>query len=352
MLTTFPHDPVLDLDPWVGQRSCTFRFALTNGVTGENKGDIFPLRGASLTHDTSRTIKRQLALSLGVEDTARVDPVTDRVDVFMVLADGREFPLGRYMFTDRSNQVFTSGRLASMALNDEMFRVDQQITTGITGIGRTVQEVILRALDQVDGVVLDIEGSSYLSRSSWTVGAARGQILESLSVDGDYFSPWFGNDTKMHWVRSFNPSTRVPDFDWDNGNQVFRAGIVETDDLLTAPNRFIVISNSATNTTQSVVGTADVPATAPHSEANRGFVIAQTEDLQVADAGQATAVANNLANRQTIFERVNVTTAPDPRHDSYNVIRWQGELWLELAWSMALVEGGGMGHALRKGYKP
>jgi hypothetical protein len=51
-----------------------------------------------------------------------------------------------------------------------------------------------------------------------------------------------------------------------------------------------------------------------------------------------------------VFERVELSTPPDPRHDSHNVIRWQGENWLELAWSMPLVEGGEMRHVLRKAY--
>jgi len=71
-------------------------------------------------------------------------------------------------------------------------------------------------------------------------------------------------------------------------------------------------------------------------------------DLQLSDNSQAQAVAQGLVNRQTIFERVSLTTAPDPRHDSYNVIRWQGSNWLELGWSMALVEGGTMNHLLRR----
>ena len=53
-----------------------------------------------------------------------------------------------------------------------------------------------------------------------------------------------------------------------------------------------------------------------------------------------------------MFETVSVTTALDPRHDSYDVIRWQGENWLETAWSMDLAEGGNMTHQLRKSYAP
>jgi hypothetical protein len=348
-LTNFAYDPILDLAPWVGQRRSTFRFDLTNGVTGENLGEITPIRGASLTHDTSRTIKRQLHIALGKIDSAAINPITDRIDVTMVLANGDEWPLGRYMFTDESHTVFTSGKLSDVVLNDEMFLVDQVITSGVATTNYTVIEVIKQVLDNLP-VTYTVEPSPFFSTQSWGIGVNRGQVIEALAVVGDYFSPWFGNDKKMHFIRSFDPATRVPDFDLDAGNQVIRAGIVESANVLTAPNRFVVMSNSSLNPGKAAVGIADVPPTAPHSIANRGFVIANVQTLQLVDGTQASAVASNLANRQTIFETTTLTTAPDPRYDSYNVVKWRDELWLDLGWSMTLAEGSSMRHSLRKSY--
>ena len=345
-LTTLPHDPLLDLDPWVGQRKATFRFNLINRVTGENLGEITPVRGASLTHDTTRTIKRQLSLDLGTVDTAAINTITDMVAVTMVFPNGAEYPLGQYMFTDASRQLFTSGRLGAMALNDQMFLVDQQITKGVNGVGRGVQSVIQEVLNALP-ITYTMEATYFQSSEAWGIGTNRGGVIESLSVSGDYFSPWFGNDGFMHFIRTFDPATQIPSFNFDVGNKVVREPITETDDLITAPNVFIVISNAAET---EVVGTALVSPSAPHSVFNRGFEIPQVENLQLTDATQAQAVAQGLANRQTIFERVSLTTAPDPRHDSYDVIKWQDDLWLELAWSMALVEGGSMNHLLRRSY--
>lgn len=358
-LTTKPHDPILDLDPWVGQRQATFRFELTNGVTGMKLGDINPIRNANLSHDTTRTIKRQLSLSLGVVDTAAINVITDRISVFMVFPNGTEYPLGRYMFTDASRQVFTSGipgphtagGLAQVTLNDEMFMVDQQITRGITSVGQSITGTIATMLTAL-GVVFEIEASPFIGAESWGIGTNRGSLLEAMSLTGDFFSPWFGNDTKFHMVRTFDPSSRVPDFDLDSGNNVLRDSIVETDDLIMAPNRFVVVSNSSSTPDIEIVGIADVPPTAPHSIVNRGFVLPQVLNLQLSDNTQAQAVASGLAQRQTVFERVGLSTALDPRYDSYNVVRWQGNNWLELAWSMQLTEGGTMSHVLRKAYAP
>lgn len=349
-LTTLPNDPILDLNTGIGQRSCTFRFQLINGVTGQHLGDITPIRAASLTHDTTRTIKRQLTLPLGVEDTAAVNTITDRVLVFMVMADGTQYPLGRYMFTDAARVLTTAGRLGAMALNDEMFLVDQEITAGINGVGFDTADVIATALSGLP-ISFQLEPAGFISAEAWGSGTSRGQVLEALAISGDYFSPWFDNNGIMRFIRTFDPAKAVADLDYDTGFKVYRDQILETDDLLTAPNRFAVISNAAQDRDVPVFATADVPVSAPHSVPNRGFVISLTQNLQLSSQSQAQAVVEGLVNRQTVFERVSLSTAPDPRHDSYNVIKWQGALWLELAWSMSLVEGGAMNHLLRKGYQ-
>lgn len=339
--------------PWIGQRSATFRFELVNGVTGQFLGELTPIQGASLSHDVSRTIKRSLQMDLGAADTAAINPVTDRVDLYMVFdqEQSHEHPLGRYVFVDNTRQVFTSGQLSSPALTDEMFIVDQQLDTGISANQRPVPNVIASVLaGMATPPKYTIEASSFISVEAWAAGTGRGQVLEALALTGDYFSPWFGNDKEMHFIRSFDPIKQIPDFDFDASGNVNRIGITKTDNLLTAPNRFIVVSNAAVDPSVAVVGIADVPVTAPHSIVNRGFVVPSLVNLQVANSRQATAIAANLALRSTVFEQVSLTTAPDPLHDSYNVIRWQGELWLETSWSMPLVEGSSMRHLLRRAY--
>lgn len=349
MLTTIPLSDTFDLSPWVGQRSATFTFRLINGATGENRGLIHPERDAKLTHDVTRTVKRQLTLNLGQVDTSTINPLSDYVEVSMV-AGGVTYPLGRYGFTDETLTVITSGDVSNVVLNDQMFQVDQPIISGIDAVGLSVveaYELILRDLH----IDLVGEASPFLMSQSWAIGASRGQMLDALAVAGDYFSPWFGNDQKLHLIRSFNPAMAVPQFDYDAGNQVFRDGITRSSNILTSPNRFVVISNTNANALP-VTASAVVPPGAPNSFANRGFYITNVQTLQLTSLNQAEAVVNGLANRQTVFETVSLSTPPDPRHDAYDVIHWQGELWLELAWTMNLFEGGAMTHTMRRGYTP
>lgn len=350
MLTTKPFNSRLNVARWIGQRQATFRFELVNGVTGEVMGDINPIMDnpPSINHDTSRTIKRQLNIALNRVDTEAINPVQDRIRVWMVIG-GEEWPLGRYMFVGRMAFKFTTGRLGAVSMMDEMFIIDQQLSTAFTARGNTVDGVVTEFLSRFS-VDHSIEATTFLGNGSWSAGTNGGQVLGALATQGDYFSPWLDNDGVFRMIRAFDPASVVADIDWDAGFNVIQGNVGESDDLLTAPNRFVVVSNAGAASDEPIVGTYDVPASAPHSVANRGFVITDTQDLQITDGVQAAAVARNLGLRQTIFERRDIATVPDPRHDSYTVIGWEGERWLELAWNMTLVEGALMNHSLRKAY--
>ena len=366
VLTNFAPDPVFDLPAWRGQRQATFRFDLMNAVTGQSMGTIHPLRTGSITHDVSRMTKRQLSIGLGVADVAAINPIQERIRVFMVLPDGQEYPLGVFMFTATTEAVFTSGNLGDYTLSDEMFLVDQQISEAI---GRpegdpnisTVPSLLRRTLEGLP-IRYVADASSFTTDQSWGIGTTRGQILEQLALAGDWFSPWFNNTGLMKFIRAFEPADQIPDFDWDAGFQVLRSGITKTTNILTIPDRFIITGNAPTASTDfngdpvstgsvAIVGSYDVPSSFPYSRLNRGFSIVSTQSMAVYSTGQANAVARNIGIREAVYETLNISTAPDPRHDSYNVVHWQGGNWLELSWSMALIEGGEMQHVLRRAYR-
>lgn len=349
----------LDLDPWIGQRSGTFRFEVTNRVSGLHKGDVRPSRSSTptITHDTSRTIKRQLSpLVLNGDQIDVVNPLTDRVSVFMEI-NGIEYPLGRYVFTDATTIVSTNGGTMTATLLDEMFIVDQDIETGfsaintfaVSSIAENCGQMIARLVKGLP-ITTEIEPTPFTSIGSWSIGTARGQIIDALSLDGDYFPAWFDNEGVMRVIRIFDPAKQPATFDYDTNRIVVRDSITRTSDLLNAPNRYIVISNASISSAAPVFGSYDVPAAAPHSIANRGFVIPVTYTMPVNVSPQANAIARNLAIRQQIVERVEFTTPPDPRHDSYDIIHWAGVNWLELSWSLPLREGAEMRHVLRRTY--
>jgi hypothetical protein len=355
-LVTDTRAPVLNLSAALGQMNYTYRFALSDAVSGIELGDVQPIRTGSIRHDTGSTTKRTVDLQLGKADTAAINTATDRISIFMQIpgasnpdrSDG-EWPLGRYQFVDDAQAQYTSGYLSNPQLSDEMFLVDQEIIKGISGVGQAIPIVIAMVITGLP-ITADIEPSPFTSADAWAIGARRGQILETLSVNGDYFSPWFDNLGRLRFIRTFDPATAVPDIDFDAGYRIIRESISRVNDLLSAPNTIIVISNGPANSTP-VVGIATVPVNAPNSVANRGFAIPRSYDMQLSNIGQAQAVAQGLAQRQSIFETATLATPADPRHDGYTVIHWQGDNWLELAWNMPLRAGEPMTHTMRRAFR-
>lgn len=353
VFTTLPFDDRLDLAPHVGQRVATFTWQLVDGITDGPLGDLQPVMDSPpvITHDTSVAIKRSInGLRLGVADTAAINPLTDRIRPYMLIG-GISWPLGRFMWTNDSRMVSTGGEQANDLLTDEMFIVDQQISSGFAPIGNCNVAVfdLLTGLP-IPAVIID--PSPYPADGGWGIGTRRSQILDELSTQGDYYTPWMNNAGVFRMIRTFDPAAAVPQFDWDAGNKVMAdPGPVRVSDILSAPNRFIVISNSGSAAGAPIVGTYDVPPSAPHSIAQRGFVIPAVFDAQLSEPAQATAAARSLGIRQTIFEQYDIATAADPRHDSYDVIHWQGTNWLELAWSITCIEGAPMRHLIRRSYQ-
>jgi hypothetical protein len=349
-----PRD-LLDLPAHVGQRAVSFRFDLIDGRTGVRRGSLTPLRGStpSLAHDVTSTIVRRVSgVTLGVEDAARLKPLTDRVAVSMVVGDRQRsvYPLGRYMVADTVEVVRSGGSTAPLTLFDEMFIVDQELDRGFDAGGQLVDQAVSRLLDGLPIGEVVMDSTEQASVSSWSPGTSRASALRDLSTTGGYFKPWFDHGGRLRLRRAFEPANQTPTIDLDASRRVLRGSISRVSDLLTAPNRFVVVSNDPGPDAAPVVGTYDVPASAPHSIAQRGFVLPKVVEAQLPSQAQAMVYVRTLGLQQTIYESVELSTPPDPRHDGYDVVRWDGLLWLETGWTMPLTPGGEMRHKLRRAY--
>lgn len=351
-------DSRLELAPYVGQRAATFRFTLVDNVTGYRR-EIHPIQNTAptLSHDTRRTIKRTLTnMQLDRTDTAAFNSITSRLEVDMFIR-GESYPLGRYVPSAQVRSRHTNGVTSTVNFYDEGFIVDQQLDTSfgptLPFTVESVPSMLTRLLTPLP-INFHIESSPYTSSGAWSIGTRRGQVVETLALDGDYLSPWFDHTSTMRFIRSFDPATALATFELDGVARVIRDRVIESDDLINLPNRFVIVGNGAGATTSQgeIVGVADVPSSAPHSIINRGFIVPLTETRQVDTSDQAGAIARNLALRITAVEQVELQTPPDPRHDSYDVIHWRDAHWLETSWSLTLEEGAPMQHIAQRAYAP
>ncbi|PZF92101.1 hypothetical protein [Micromonospora endophytica] len=344
-------DP-LDLPSGVGQRSASYRFELVDGRTGVRRGPVTPLRDTtpSLVHDVTGIIVRRVeSLTLDVADARRLRPLTDRVAISMVVG-GREYPLGRYMIGDAIQLQTSTGSTAPLVLFDEMFVVDQELETGFEGSGQRVDRAVLRLLAGLPIGEVQVDWTDRTSVSSWSPGNTRGMALRDLARQGGFFLPWFNHGGRLRLMGAFEPATRRPTIDLDASQRVFRGSVARGSELLTAPNRFVVVSNDPGTDVAPIVGVYDVPSSAPHSIAQRGFVLPKVVEAQLPSQVAVDVYARTLGIQQTAYETVELSTPPDPRHDGYDVVRWDGLLWLETGWTMQLAAGGEMRHTLRRAY--
>jgi len=349
----------LNLDAGVGQRSTTYRFDLIDGATGAYRGELHPSRSAtpSLSHDTTSTISRRLqGLTLFPEEAAIFRPLVDRIALTMVVG-GVEYPMGRYVASDDVQTVQTDGVTGALvgvirplSLYDEMFIIDQKLPDSFASGGVLISEVIKTLLDGLPIIEPRVAGCSEISDAGWSAGTSRATALKDLCTAGGYFSPWFDHTGTLRCIQAFDPAASVPTINFDTIPRVIRGSITLTDESVSAPNRFVVVSNDTGLSNAPIVGTYDVPATAPHSVMNRGFVLPDVRDIQVTSVTQAQVYARTIGIQETIVEKLECDTTPDPRHDAYDVVRFLGENWLEIGWTITLSGNGTMRHVLSRTY--
>ena len=351
----------LDLVAGIGQRTESFIFRATDGGTGEVLGEVHPSRSSAITLDQSAgaVITRSLTLEFDEDESAALHPLSTRNEPFMLIG-GTEYPLGHYLFTDPLRQDYAEyetgpgeGLRSTMSspLADRMAIVDTELEHAFTADGDAASDV-LRALLSPLPIIAEIDDSPSVIVNTWAAGTTRTGVAGTVAELGGYLAPWFNHRGVFQARRRFEPALAIPDFDWDASPHVYRDSITRADALAYTPNRIVVIGNGSTVENAAVVAYCDVPSTAPHSALNIGFVRSRVIEAQVSGLAQAQELAENLCLQQTVAETVQVSGPPDPRYEAHQVVRFEGELWLHLAWSMEMAAGGTMRHTLQRAYRP
>jgi hypothetical protein len=329
-----------------------------DGVTGAERGRAYPKRDSppTLSHDSSSTIPRKLSgVTLDAVDAEWFRPLTDRVLLEVEVA-GVTYQMGRYLCIDSVDVVRSGGIEKPLTLVDEMIIVDQPMETGFYAAGNPISVAAERLLADMRIAEPVFESGLYTSINSWSSGTSRASVWRDLATEGGYLPPWFDYLGRPRMIQAFDPATRIPDFDWDTNSVVVSNSVTRKSDLPDAPNRWVVVSNDTSSESNAkanpIVGRYDIPATAPHSIANRGFVVPMVVDMQVTNQVQADASARTLGVMASMTETITCDTRVDPRHGAYQVVKFLGELWFELSWSMSLDSVGMMGHTLTRAWPP
>lgn len=182
----------------------------------------------------------------------------------------------------------------------------------------------------------------------WAPATDRSKILNELCSMAGFYSPYFDNRGTAI-VRSVPTLESVePDISYGPGDNVVAGSITESDDLLDAPNVYVVTNTGFTEA--PVWGEWRVPASAPNSYENIGYWRVKSIDKQgISSNAQAAAAAR--AEGQSDFASyrwANFATAINPLHDTFQVIGWRDVKWREQQWTTTLMVNADHKHELRR----
>lgn len=347
-------DELLDLV--VTARSEKVRFDVVDN-TGRVIGNVHPEMPVHISCDANAQIKRTMTgFVLPPGESADIDPISHRIRPWWVLDDGDEYPLGVFLFAEASAAMRTYGVRLTATLVDLGLVLAQEIDrtvgfdTGTAGAAAIAQLLELAGIyDPQVSVSSSFELGSPIAWPAGSAGTTWAKVLDELcSMAGAY--PAYFDPSGRCVVRTIdNVDTTPPRLDYSR--RATAGSIVTSNDLLIAPNRYLAVDTSATGA--AITAIFDVPDTAPHSYARRGFRITKVVEAPgVGDEQQAYAAAQAAYTSTPVaYEAATWSSPPDPRAGTFDIVRlWDNNTWLETSWSLTCAPGGPMTHRATRVY--
>jgi hypothetical protein len=354
------------LDAQVPLQRYTFRFEVLDR-TGGYLGELAVSRDnpPSISNDSTRPIRRTLdnveimprptsdrdSLMIFASD---VDPLFMQIRVSMVLQTGHQWPLGIFLWADDSEAVDTIGVSRAGQFSDRCVLLEQDLdrTLSFSEVeGITVTGAMEQVAESLGIRDREIEPSnlSFGAPAAWVPGRDTYlTFFESACATVGYLAPYFDNSGTLICRKAPDQSVAEASFIYGKNTRVIKGTILRSTTLLKAPNRYVAVDSGSTDT--PIVGLYDVPDEAPQSFARIGRRIVKTVSLQGLEsqdqANQAAYAAYISDPSSSVM--VNFSTPPDPRHDTFNTVSFDGETLQELKWTMSLKPGADMTHETRQ----
>ncbi len=317
-----------------------------------------PMSSPTLSIDTSRAVVRTLDnLDLPADVRNDINSVADLVRPVMHLQNGARFNQGVLGWAQDNRPRRSWGTEHASSLRDRSYLLNQpRGKTSHTGKGSNLlQRAIDHAALRIPRDRMRVEGESgevAAAPMSWPPGEALSNVINAHLAPIGYLPAYFDHEGLL----VFRPAP--VDVDQVSADLVYRPGgriladsIVGSDDLLDAPNVYVVMETSGQGA--PIIGRYQIPASAPHSVENRnGEEIVRVIPMQgLGSQAQANAAAKRAAQTdEASYEWQQFAGVADPRHDVWNVVNLLGVNYLETAHRRVLVSGAPHTHVLRRVY--
>lgn len=346
-------DDLLNLDG-ISQRQSWWRVDVL-GLDFTWQETIQPTGALTITLDTTRQTMRSLSgfvmpPDLGAEFTETGVLIQPR----LVLENGDSKAMGTFRFVDARRVRDSTGVQFEGTLGDLSVQVDVQSATTIsiqkgTYITSAITDLLVsRGITRYSVAVTGVQAGSDIA---YPAGTSILKIIGDLAAMMGCLPLAFTAEGVA--VVAPPPTllgTVTADVSYSDGLNIFDTGIAEWNDVLTAPNLFIVIESGAT--TGAIVGQYALPPTAPNSSAVLGYdnpvVITQQGLPDTAAANDAAKVA--AFTQGVVFDHRTFDGPTDWRHEPFAIVGFRGDVFVEQGWTASSVIGANMNHTLKKVY--
>lgn len=323
--------------------------------------DIDQSKAPSIRLDTTATIMRRLnGMHVDALAQAGVDELSDLIRPVWIMEGAREDQMGVFEFADASRGRYSYGLDLHATLTDRLATLDEELEAAVSypvGTDPVAAAATLANDAGIENIVADPSPGSLSAPLAEPAGTNRLKVMDELLATVGFYRAHFNNAGQLRFRSVPFLPLATPDIEYgegagDTSGAVIDGSIVESNSLLSAPNRFLAIETGVSADEQPLVGIYDVPDSAPHSFVNRGRRVVKVDQFQgLPDQAAADAAAMGMeAQDSGAYEYVGFATFPVPTHDVFNVVGWRGTNYRELGWSLQLLPGADMPHDARRVY--
>lgn len=344
-------ETLLDIPPGLGMLSYLLRWDVLStslDVVGEIKCTGRP----TIRCNPSANITRQCSgLEMVTGDISEFNVYRMRLRPTLVLEDGTEESMGVFVPVTQNDTTSTGLEMTGLTLPDQDHVLDEDMENsfGIPANG-SLTNAMVRLLSEVDVTEYFIQPGGVASDPIlWPAGTSRKSILDELATMKGCLPPGFDRDGR--YVCQPPPDMESGGYDHMYSlmnSRIVRDTISKTKNL-DVPNTHKVVNTGPTN--QSIAASARVDRALPFSVENLGRPRVKVWKMQgVEDSAAAMRIAKmKAASAGAGYAEISFSTHIDPRHDLWNRVMFDTDVYLETGWSMELRVGGRMTHTITRG---
>jgi hypothetical protein len=292
--------------------------------------------------DYSRDVTKAISgFTLMPNDRAKLDLSSITVKAYLIL-DDVTYPMSEFVFTEDivqkgvvldpdTNETADITMVSLGDLTTLLLRNDGNPQTLYKGFSPVAEMIKISQIPNVFGISAEAEESADTEDITWDGTTTDLAKIRQLAELAGHLNPWFDNYGVVRSVSASRVFGEILEFEKD----IFigEAGSVTvTNNYLTVPNRVVVVSNSSAD--YAIRGQWDAPASWPSSEAKRGYVRTQIQDVQgVQSAADAETIAATIGRR---LSARHLTAKIWPTHllDGPRTIHYDGAYWVVKSWSV------------------